>query len=301
MTFCGADSSSASDFDVDYSRDETDSSTTHVESEEMNTLVINDVENAEPVREVQNSRRPQRPRKRRCRCRLNDNWKRICGLCTYLLLMASMAVAARQLKSYTNCQLEQTFSIIALLIVLITVSLLYYTEATRGKGLELWRFPILCNTLLAIRGMWIANIGFGFALCFSIAGQASSISSHKTVSVFLMVTMGVSLGFVIFFRIDEYRGAHDTAVIFFVLLLATNIIVEVVWAPDSEGPWHSGGWFQVALSMVILSFLIPCVEDISRVISGSRSCAVSGEWRNQLYLHFSLLFYLVGMVVRSFR
>jgi len=149
--------------------------------------------------------------------------------------------------------------------------------------------------------MWIANIGFGFAFCFSIVGQALSISNHKTVSVILMATMGVSMGFVIFLKIDKYPVAHGTAVVFFILLLVTNITVEVVWAPDSEGPWHSGGWFQVALSMVIMYFLIPCVQGIIIAICGSHSCDRSADWRNQLNLHFSLLFYLVGMVVRSFR
>jgi len=299
VIFWGADSTSASDFDFDYSEDETDSSTTNVESEEKKALIDHrsseeeeaDPENAEPVRVI--------PRRSRCCCPLNDKWKRIWGLYGYLLLMGSTAETAWQIKSYTHSLHEQVFSILALLIVLITYSLLYYTESTCGKGMDLWIDPILCHTLQDIRGMWIANIGFGFAFSFSMIVQASSISNHRKVSLILWAMMGVSMGCVIYFKMDDHIIAHGTAVSFFVLLLVANLIVEVVWAPDSDGLWHSGGWFQVSLCMIIVSLLIPVVEEIIRSIYGTRSCN-GGECRNQLYIHFSLLFYMMGIVVRAF-
>jgi len=297
VIFWGADSTSASDFDFDWSEDESDSSTTNVESEEKKALIDNrsseeeeaDPENAEPIRVVQ----------RRSRCPLSDKWMRSWGLYGYLLLMLSSVETAWQLKSLTHSLHEQIFSILALLIVLITYSLLYYTESTCGKGMDLWIDPILCHTLQDVRGMWIANVGFGFAFSFSIIVQVSSISNHRQVSVVLWLIMGVSMGFVIYFKMDDHTIAHGTAVSFFVLLLVANLIVEVVWAPDSKESWLSGGWFQVSLCMIIVSLLIPVVEEIIRSIYGTRSCN-GGECRNQLYIHFSLLFYLTGIVVRSF-
>jgi len=282
--------SDSADSDFDDSEDKSDSSTTAESEEKQEVIDHHSLEEREAERAVQ----------RRSRCREDEKWKRLWGLIGYLVLTLVMyGIAFLPSKSDTDNAVEQSFSILALLIVLVTYSILYYTESNCGKGLDLWTDPILCRTIEDTRGMWIANVGFGIAFSFSIEVQAVSNSGHEEVSLHLWVSMALAMGFVIYFTMGKDGIAHGISVSFFALLLVANLIVEVVIAPDSGGFWHSGGWFQVALCMIIMSVLIPLVEEIIRSIYGARSCN-GGGFRNQLYIHFSLLFYLVGIVVRSF-
>lgn len=180
---------------------------------------------------------------------------------------------------------ERGMSLMTLFSFLVTVVWLYAHELTCGLGLVFFQNPALPWTIKETAGMQIGNVGFGITFAFGMMAQALAC-------LVLWYFMAIAVAFIVYYPLDKEKK-HNTAIVSFVILLTCTLIVEEVVSPVVVG------WFQMALCFIFVGVFIMLVEKVFRA-KEVKTCS-PGLYRNQLYIVFSFVFYLIGLVARAFR
>jgi len=189
-----------------------------------------------------------------------------------------------------NDPIEQCLSLLALITNLGTYAMLYWNEFTQGSSSEIWKNPVVYATLRGTKGMVIGNVGFGTTFTFGILAQSLSGSEQELTLLILWVLMMLVIALVIYFPFT--RVEHNIFRTLFVVLLISTLIVEVAFKVDSSG------WCEIALSFIVIGQFVSITE-IVLLRLGVEDCTRQ-YFRNQLYIHFSFIFYLIGLVNRAF-
>jgi len=216
--------------------------------------------------------------------------KRFWGFILYWFfqLTATLIWLCTQKSGY---KLKRTMSLLTLFSFFITFVWLNAYELLYGLGLFFLMNPAISWTIKDTSGMWIGNVGFGISFAFGIIAKGLSASGSKKVLI-LWYLMSMAMALIVYFPL-ELRKHHNAAVTVFITLFIIVLVVEQCTSTIVVG------WFQLALCFVLVGLLVMGVESVFHM-KKIKTCA-PGLYRNQLYILFSFLFYLIGVVVRDFR
>jgi len=215
---------------------------------------------------------------------------RILGLFASLMIAVLAFALGLILLGSDNKPVEQCLSLLALITNLGTYAMLYWNEFTLGSSSEIWKNPVVYATLRGTKGMVIGNVGFGTTFTFGIVAQSISGSEQELTLLTLWFFMMLVIALVIYFPFT--RVEHNIFRMLFVVLLICTLIVEVAFKVDDSG------WYEISLSFIVIGQFVSITEVVLLRL-GVEDCTRQ-YFRNQLYIHFSFIFYLIGLVNRAF-
>lgn len=213
------------------------------------------------------------------------------GLAVYLVLTTtSFIIALFSLNSRRRN--IRALSLLTLFTFLYTVVSLYTYELVWGLGLVFFQNPALPWTIKHTTGMWLGDLGFGTSFTIGIMAQAIPGSRSAAGIVVLWFFMAIAMGFIVYYPLNEEKK-QNAAIVGFVILLTSTLLAEEGTSPVVVG------WFQLALCFIFVGVFVLLVEKVFRA-KKVQTCS-PGLYRNQLYIIFSFVFYLIGLVARAFR
>lgn len=220
--------------------------------------------------------------------------KREWGLLLYLMLILTAALMRQFIKVESRLKLKRTMTLLTLISFFITYVWLNAYELLYGLGLFFLMNPAFSWTIKETSGMWIGNVGFGisFGLGLIAQGIRSSDSKTKKWLSFLWYSLAFAMAHIVYFPL-HYEKYHYAAITLFVIVFITILLVEQSTSTIVVG------WFQLSLCFILVGLLIMGVEGIFLAMK-IKYCA-PGLYRNQIYILFAFIFYLIGLVTREFR
>jgi len=187
---------------------------------------------------------------------------------------------------------KRAVTLVTLFSFLGTLIWLYAYELIYGLGLVFFQNPALPWTIKETTGMWIGNVGFGITFSFGIIAKANSEGGVRPWCLVLWWFMAIAVAFIVYYPLNEEKK-HNAAIVGFVILLTFTLFAEEAASPVIVG------WFQLALCFIFVGVFVLLVEKAFRA-KKVKTCS-PGLYRNQLYIIFSFIFYLIGLVARAFR
>jgi len=210
----------------------------------------------------------------------------------YFLLLTTTTFIIKLFPTKSRYRRERALTLVTLFSFLGTLIWLYAHELICGLGLVFFQNPALPWTIKETTGMWIGNVGFGITFSFGITAQAKPGTGAPPGCLVLWWFMAVAVAFIVYYPLNEEKK-QNTAIVGFVWLLTFTLFAEAAASPVVVG------WFQLALCFIFVGVFVLLVEKVFRA-KKVKTCS-PGLYRNQLYIIFSFIFYLIGLVARAFR
>jgi len=210
----------------------------------------------------------------------------------YYLLLTTTAFIIELFPQKPRYRSERALSLITLFSFLGTLIWLYAHELICGLGLVFFQNPALPWTIKETTGMWIGNIGFGITFSVGITVKATPGTATPPGFLVLWYFMAIAVAFIVYYPLNEEKK-QNAAIVGFVILLTLTLFAEEAASPVVVG------WFQMALCFIFVGVFVLLVEKVF-LAKKVKTCS-PGLYRNQLYIIFSFIFYLIGLVARAFR